>query len=71
MVLELGLGILRDSIVGIASNSKEREGTHHCSSLQEIEVFLWVNSREIDALGDLLGLDLDKAEKGEIGRAHV
>ena len=63
LVLELGLGILGDSTIGFASNSKEREGTHQRSSLLEIEVFLWVNSREIDALGDLSGLELGKRGK--------
>lgn len=68
-VLELGLRISGDSIIKIAWNLEEREGTHQRNSLEEIEIFPWVNSGEIDALIDLMGLDLGK--KGKNGKRKV
>lgn len=62
-ILNLGLEIPGDSTVRIASNLEEGEGTHQRSDLQEIKFFPWVNSWKVDALGDLMGLDLGKKGK--------
>ena len=62
-VLELGLGIPRDSTIKMVSNLQESEGTHRRSSLEEIEIFPWANCQEIDALGDPTWLDLGKRGK--------
>ena len=58
MILELGLDVTEDSSVEIGPSSEESEGTQQRSCLQEIEVFLQLDSWEIVALGDLMGLDL-------------
>jgi len=65
---ELGLEILGDSTVRIASNL-EKGGLATAVAYRRLKIFLGSILKEIDALGDLMGLDLGK--KGENGKKRV